>query len=162
MNRVVRWRTPATVVNYHYYEPCSTEKNHSRRLDHFLTHSAFPSLVSLPFILRSPIVPPSLGIPSAFSFKCSTTPFKSCLFLAAPFFLVTLSGYRCIYLHSSISAALSLLSSLLLSPSLLSSLRHIFFSAEGVVGLTGSELTVVTLLPPCQARRHLRVWLQIE
>lgn len=67
-------------------------------------------------------------------------------------------------INLSFTAAIPLLPVLLSAySSPLCSFPILFFSCtEGVVGLTGSELTVVTFLPPRQARRHLRVWLQIE
>lgn len=122
------------------YEPCLTEKNHSQSSDHSLTYFAFASSVFLPLCLCL------LAFPLLFHSDFHTlllNPVNSWQYI-----FVTLSLYK--YIYGCFCY---------LSFPLLSSFHHILFSTEGVVGLTDRELTVVTSLPPCRARRHLRVWL---
>lgn len=74
MNRVVRWRTSATVVNYHCSLWGVLDREESQPAPGSLSHSLRLSFLSLSPI-HSPIVPPSFGNPLRLSFQTSTHSF---------------------------------------------------------------------------------------
>jgi len=116
-----------------------------------LSHPLRLSFLSLSTIYSLGLIVHHLLVPLSFFhfFIHSLTYFKS----SNPFYV-----FYVVSIYNYISLILHLLSSLLPFHS------HLIFSPNKRCSwrLTGSELTVVTSLPPCQARRHLRVWLQIE